>query len=80
MATEQMVLELTAKKESTAKGYLAVERMQSLFLTGNYVYTLAGEWGTGSHLLVVPGIDVSIGIALGLGKQRVQKRSKSARR
>ena len=27
-----MVLELTAKKESTAKGYLAVERMQSLFL------------------------------------------------
>ena len=27
MATEQMVLELTAKKESTAKGYLAVEKM-----------------------------------------------------
>ena len=22
-------------------------------------YTLAGEWGTGSHLLVVPRIDVS---------------------
>ena len=23
------------------------------------LYTLAGEWGTGSHLLVVPRIDVS---------------------
>ena len=34
MAAEQMVLELTFKKESTAKGYLAVETMQTHFLNG----------------------------------------------
>ena len=34
IAAEQMVLELTSKKESTAKGYLAVETMQTHFLNG----------------------------------------------
>ena len=41
----------------------------------NYVYMLAGEWGTGSHFLVCLGL-TSLGIALGSGKQSVQKRSK----
>ena len=36
-----------------------------------YTYTLAGEWGTGSHPLALPSIDVSLGSPLGSGKQCV---------
>ena len=68
-------------------GQKDVKRSTTHGMNGEYVlnlYTLAGElcvyvsreWGTGSHLLVVPRIDVStLGIALGSGKQSVQKRS-----
>ena len=40
-----------------------------------YVYTLAGEWGTGSHPLVLPSIDVSRQ-STGLGKTMRLKASK----
>ena len=46
------------------------------------VYTLAGEWGTGSHPLVLPSIDVSrhVGSALGSGKQWRLKASNISQR
>ena len=40
------------------------------------VYTLAGEWGTGSHPLALPSIDVSRQ-STGLGKTMRLKASKS---
>ena len=40
------------------------------------VYTLAGEWGTGSHPLILPSIDVSRQ-STGLGKTKRLKASKS---
>ena len=42
------------------------------------VYTLAGEWGTGSHLLALPSIDVSRQ-STGLGKTMRLKASKMKR-
>ena len=38
------------------------------------MYTLAGEWGTGSHFLVVPRIDVSRH-CIRLRRKHVKKRS-----
>ena len=43
------------------------------------VYTLAGEWGTGSHPLALPSIDVSRQ-STGLGKTMRLKVSKSHKR
>ena len=41
-------------------------------------YTLAGEWGTGSHLLVVPRIDVSRHSIKRLGKTKRSKAFKKS--